>query len=176
VPRGIELAGKFEGAAMALSDMRCPIESRKRDGASTSDDSREPLRVLLIDDSPDNRFLVRGHLSKLSCEVDEAENGEIGVNKFIAGSYDLALIDLHMPIMDGIEATRRIREWEKRQGARRVCVIALTASAFDDEILEMRAAGADLELRKPVNKIALAEAIQTAIGMRSEETRTTRIP
>jgi CheY-like chemotaxis protein len=79
-------------------------------------------------------------------------------------------MDLHMPIMDGIEATRRIREWEERRGAGRVCMIALTASAFDDEILEMRAAGADLELRKPVNKIALAEAIETAIGLRSEET------
>jgi len=161
---------------MALSDMRRPIESRKGDGDSVRGNGRTPLRVLLIDDSPDNRFLVRGHLSKLPCEVDEAENGEIGVNKFIGGSYDLVLIDVHMPIMDGIEATRRIREWEERRGARRVCVIALTASAFDDEILEMRAAGADLELRKPINKIALAEAIQAAIAMRSEGTRTTRIP
>lgn len=155
--------------------MRRPIESRERDGASVCDNSRRPLRALVVEDSPDNRLLIRGYLSKLSCEVDEAENGEIGVNKFVSGSYDLVLMDLHMPVMDGIEATRTIREWEQRQGAGRVCLIALTASAFDDEILEMRAAGADLELRKPVSKIALAEAIGTATRMRSEETRTTRI-
>jgi CheY-like chemotaxis protein len=159
---------------MALSDMRCPIERQKRNGPSLSDNSRKPLRVLVVEDSPDNRLLIRGYLAKLSCEADEAENGTIGVNKFIGGSYDLVLMDLHMPVMDGIEATRRIRGWEARRGAGRVGVIALTASAFDDEIQEMRAAGADLELHKPVNKIALAEAIEAAIEMRPEGTRTTR--
>jgi two-component system, sensor histidine kinase and response regulator len=163
----------LEGAVMALSDMRGPIEGREADVVSVCDEGKTPLRCLVVDDSTDNRLLIRSYLSKLSCEVDEAENGEICVNKFISGAYDLVLMDLHMPVMDGIKATRRIRQWETRQGAGRVCVIALTASAFDDEILEMRAAGADFELRKPVNKMALAEAIETAIEMRAGETRAT---
>jgi PAS domain S-box-containing protein len=129
---------------------------------------RRALRILLVEDSPDNRLVLRTYLRKLSCVIDEADNGEIAVGKFVAGSYDVVLMDLHMPVMDGITATHKIRELEERSHAH-CWIIALTASAFDDELRRMREAGADLELRKPINKAALLDAIETLTGIRLDQ-------
>jgi len=126
-------------------------------------------RILLVEDSADNRILVRTYLERISCEIDEAENGEIGVRKFAAGSYDIVLMDLHMPVMDGIDATRMIREWEERHAARRTWVIALTASSYDDEVRQMIEAGADLDVRKPINRAALIAAVKYLRGRRADE-------
>jgi PAS domain S-box-containing protein len=127
------------------------------------------VRVLLIEDSFENRLLIRAFLRKLPCQLDEAENGEIGVRKFVAGSYDVVLMDLHMPVMDGVTATRMIREWEERHGAERTAVIALTASAVDDEVQQMLEAGADLGLLKPINRAALFEALESLTGAAVDE-------
>jgi PAS domain S-box-containing protein len=133
---------------------------------------RRALRILLVEDSPDNRLVLRTYLRKLPCEIDEADNGEIAVNRFVGGSYDVVLMDLHMPVMDGITATHKIRELEQRSHAH-CWIIALTASAFDDELRRMREAGADLELRKPINKAALLDAIETLTGIRLDEPHAT---
>ncbi len=125
---------------------------------------RRALRILLVEDSQDNRLVLRTYLRKLSCEIDEADNGEIAISKFVAGPYDVVLMDLHMPVMDGITATHKIRELERRLHGHS-WIIALTASAFDDELRRMREAGADLELRKPINKAVLLDAIATLTGI-----------
>lgn len=127
------------------------------------------MRILLVEDSADNRLLLRTYLEKLSCEIDEANNGELAVSKFVAGSYDVVLMDLHMPVMDGIAATHKIREWEAHHAIAHTWIIALTASAFDDELRRMREAGADLELRKPINKASLFDAIETLTGIRLDQ-------
>jgi CheY-like chemotaxis protein len=82
---------------------------------------------------------------------------------------DIVLMDLHMPVMDGINATRMIREWEERHAAGRTWVIALTASLYDDEVRQMIEAGADLEVRKPINRAALIEAVKYLRGRRADE-------
>ena len=132
---------------------------------------RRALRILLVEDSLDNRLVLRTYLRKLPCEIDEADNGEIAVRKFVAGSYDVILMDLHMPVMDGITATHMIREWETSHVAAHTWIIALTASSFDHELQRMREAGADLELRKPISRTALFDAIATLTGIRLDEPR-----
>jgi two-component system, sensor histidine kinase and response regulator len=163
--QSIEALGKYHSAA---GDS---IVDTDRDRAGALNVEGGTLRVLIVEDSADNRLLIRTYLRKLACEVDEAENGEVGVDKFIAGSYDVVLMDLHMPVMNGVDALRRIRRWEHQNGTGQSCVIALTASALDDEMLQMRDAGADAELRKPISKATLFEAIQTMMRTRGDGPR-----
>ncbi len=126
-----------------------------------------PCRILLADDSVDNRLLIRAYLVKTGYPLDEAENGQVAVDKLLAGRYDLVLMDIQMPVMDGFSAVRRIRQWEREQGARRTPVIALTASTFDETVRKAIEAGCDSHLSKPLKRSTLLRVIrETAHGNR----------
>ena len=75
-------------------------------------EDRRALHLLLVEDSGDNRLLVQAYLKDTGYQIDTAENGGIAVGKFISGGYDLVLMDMQMPVMDGYAATRAIRKWE----------------------------------------------------------------
>ena len=118
-----------------------------------------PLRVLLAEDHPVNRRVVELILEPLGMEVRSVENGELAVAEAAAGSFDLVLMDMQMPVMDGLEAVRRIRGREGEAGPSRVPVCMLTANAlphFEAMALE---AGADSFLTKPVSAAALIQKI-----------------
>ncbi|HKW99402.1 MAG TPA: ATP-binding protein [Bryobacteraceae bacterium] len=117
------------------------------------------LRILIADDSEENRFLVAEYLKDLGYQLDFAENGQIAVGKFCSGAYDLVLMDLQMPVMDGYAATRRIRGWEEEQHCAPAPVIALTASALETEVQKAIDAGCTAYLRKPVRLATLLEAV-----------------
>jgi two-component system sensor histidine kinase/response regulator len=117
------------------------------------------LRILLADDSPDNRLIVKAFLQKTSFQIDEAENGERVVAKVKSNRYDLILMDIQMPILDGFAATRAIREWETARGMSPVPIIALTASALDEDVQRAREAGCNLHVSKPIKKKTLLSAI-----------------
>jgi signal transduction histidine kinase/CheY-like chemotaxis protein len=118
------------------------------------------VRVLLADDSEDNRFLIAAYLRDTGCSLDTAENGEIAWQKLTSSSqYDLALMDVHMPVMDGYTATERVREFEKAHGKESLPILALTADAFQDAVEKSRAAGFTAHLTKPIRKATLLEAI-----------------
>ena len=116
-------------------------------------------QILLVDDSQDNILLVQTYLSKGGFNVDTAENGEIAVAKYKAKEYDLVLMDMEMPIMDGYTATGLIREWEKQKGRRPAPVIALTAYAFEEDLLKSLAAGCTDHVTKPVRKQKLLQVL-----------------
>jgi len=118
------------------------------------------LRILIVDDSEENRFLIREDLKDLECQLDFAENGQIAVEKICKNAYGLVLMDLRMPVMDGYEATRRIRGWEAEQGRMLTPIIALTASALDAELQKAVDAGCTASLRKPIRLLTLLEAIR----------------
>ena len=120
----------------------------------------KPLKVLLVDDNPDNRLLIKAYLKKLPYSIDEAENGQIAVDKFQENDYDIVLMDVQMPVMDGHEATQTIRAWEKEMGKESTSIIALTAHAFKEEIDKCLASGCDTHLSKPVKKTLLIDTIQ----------------
>ncbi|HEX4595219.1 MAG TPA: ATP-binding protein, partial [Bryobacteraceae bacterium] len=117
------------------------------------------VRLLVVDDSEENRFLVTEYLKDLGCHMEYAENGQTAVEKFCSGVYDLVLMDLQMPVMDGYSAARRIRGWEEEQKRRSTPIIALTASALDTEVQHALDAGCTAYLRKPVRLITLVEAV-----------------
>jgi two-component system, sensor histidine kinase and response regulator len=122
-------------------------------------EEQRPLRILLVDDSADNRLLVEAYLRKCPYQVDLAENGEVAVEKFKSGNYDLVLMDMQMPVMDGYTATRTIRQWESPQGLKPTPIIALTAFGLKQEMQKSLEAGCDAHLTKPIKKAMLLEAI-----------------
>ena len=122
-------------------------------------DELRPLKILLVEDAENNRVLIRSYLKKTPFIVEEAQNGQIAVEKYKTGSYDVILMDVQMPVMDGFTATKEIRRWEKEQGLRSTPVLALTAHVFKDDIELSLAAGCNTHLTKPIKKEALLDAI-----------------
>ena len=118
-----------------------------------------PLNVLLVEDSATNRFLIQAYLKHTPYRLDTAENGQIAVEKVTAGHYDLVLMDMQMPIMDGYTATRKIRQWEREKGVRPIPIIALTAYALTEDAQKSLDAGCNAHLAKPVKKADLLAAM-----------------
>jgi signal transduction histidine kinase/CheY-like chemotaxis protein len=121
--------------------------------ASAADAGDAPLlegsRVLLVEDNPVNQALGSAMLEQLGCMVETADNGQIGVECWRDGAYDLVLMDCHMPVMDGLSAARAIRREEDASGKARTPLVALTASAFAEDRAACLDAGMDDFLSKP---------------------------
>lgn len=118
------------------------------------------LNILLVDDSEDNRMLIRAYLKSTPHRLDIAENGAIAVEKFRAGSYDLVLMDMQMPVMDGYSATQAIRAWESEHRINAASIIALTAHAMKEDTQKSLDAGCDEHLTKPIKKNTLLKVIE----------------
>ena len=117
------------------------------------------LRILLAEDSPDNSLLIETHLKKDGHEITTVRNGVDAVEAYRHHPFDLILMDIQMPVMDGYTATRAIREQERREGDGHVPIIALTAHAFQEDELKSREAGCDQHVTKPVTKKKLREVL-----------------
>jgi CheY-like chemotaxis protein len=122
-----------------------------------------PLQILMADDSHDNRALIRAYLKKTPYHLVEAEDGQEAIDKFVAGNFDLVLMDIQMPNVDGYEATSTIRVWEVANSRRRTPIVALTASALEEALHRSREAGCDAHITTPVKKSTLLGAIRDAI-------------
>ncbi len=119
------------------------------------------LHVLLADDSEDNRYLILSYLKRADVKVDVAENGEIAARAFRDSKYDVVLMDVEMPVMDGYQATGEIRRFESETNAQPTPVLALTAHAFTEMKGRARDAGFTDVLTKPIRKIDLLKGIVT---------------
>lgn len=122
-------------------------------------DLHPSLRILLAEDSPDNRTLILAYLKQTPHTVEVAENGSIAVEKWKAQQFDLVLMDVQMPVMDGYAATRAIRDSERSRGCPPVPIIALTAHARHEDVENSRAAGCTAHLTKPIKKPTLLSAL-----------------
>ncbi|MGN7612286.1 PAS domain S-box protein [Magnetococcales bacterium HHB-1] len=142
-------------------DLLKPLEVNQNKQSSEAEQctSRQPLSILLVDDSEDNRLLVKAFLRKLQYQLTMAKNGTEAVAKFKEEKFNLVLMDIQMPIMDGYEATRQIRALEANTNAAPTPIVALTAHALSEESEEIMAAGCDLHLTKPIGKKRLLETI-----------------
>jgi PAS domain S-box-containing protein len=135
----------------------------RRATVSVGADPEQPLpalRILLVEDSPDNRTITLAYLQDTPYQVEVAENGAIAYEKFTAGHYDLLLMDRQMPIMDGLTATRAIRVWEQTNHRPSTPIIALTASALKGDQEKCVAAGCTAYLTKPIKQEVLLQAIK----------------
>ncbi|MFC1829906.1 response regulator, partial [Thermodesulfobacteriota bacterium] len=119
-----------------------------------------PLDILLVEDNDKNRMLVQAFLKETPYRLDIAENGKIAVEKFMTRPYDLVLMDIEMPVMDGYEATAEIRQWETEQVRRQTPILALTAHALVEHRKKTLEAGCTAHLNKPIKKAGLLMAIE----------------
>ena len=117
------------------------------------------LRVLIVEDNHSNRFMLSDWLRHVGCQVTEAENGGAALECRRQEAFDVILMDKQMPGMDGIQATRKIREIEKQQGGH-TYIIALTASATNSDKHQCLEAGMDDYLAKPVDMKVLLHKLE----------------
>jgi signal transduction histidine kinase/DNA-binding response OmpR family regulator len=122
-----------------------------------------PANVLVVDDGEENRDLVRVVLEEVGLSVDIAENGEIGMNKVLSGRFDVVLMDVNMPVMDGPTATRKLRE----RGAK-LPILALTAHAMKGFEQELNSSGFTGHLTKPIDIDALLARLAQLLGGKRE--------
>jgi PAS domain S-box-containing protein len=119
------------------------------------------LSVLVAEDYPVNQEVIREFLAELGCTMSLARNGREAIELYVeaGGAFDVVLMDCRMPRMDGFDATRSIRDWERSSGARQVPVIALTAGALATERERCAAVGMNAFIAKPVTLAELHDAL-----------------
>lgn len=121
------------------------------------------MRILVIDDDPVISEILSVLLQRTGFDVDVAEDGLSGVNKWEKGDYELVLMDVQMPRMNGFEATSAIREKERERGGH-TPIVAVTAYALEKDKKECLAAGMDAFVTKPVDFNKLIEIIHSFTG------------
>lgn len=120
-------------------------------------------KILLAEDNSINAVIISRYLKKWGIDVDVAVNGQVCVDKAIANRYDLILMDMQMPEMDGIEATREIRKSDDPY-LQNIPIIALTANSESDVVITVKNAGMDDLIPKPFNPDELRSKLLNKIG------------
>jgi signal transduction histidine kinase/CheY-like chemotaxis protein len=138
--------------------VRAPSDEHATDGSSFVDSER-PLRALVVEDHPINRLVVVTMLEALGFQTEVCLNGREAVDASVRAKFDVILMDLLMPVMDGFQATREIRRHEAEKGGSPAGIIMLTASALPSQAERAREAGCDAHLTKPVTPARLVEAL-----------------
>jgi CheY-like chemotaxis protein len=163
---GIVLVNKPLKSSILAKEIREVLDADLHKSANQSiHDKLNGINILLADDNDDIRKLIQVYLKDYACNTDTAENGEIAVEKFKLGRYDLVLMDMQMPVMDGLTATRHIREWEDETGPGQTKIVALTGNAAQEEIDKCLHAGCSYHLAKPIKKDALVNALVSNISV-----------
>ncbi|MBX7247620.1 MAG: response regulator [Caulobacteraceae bacterium] len=131
-----------------------------------------PLRILLADDHPTNRKVIELMLAETGIDLTMVENGAEAVEAVKAGNrFDIVLMDMQMPVMDGLTATSTIRRWQTDHATARTPIIMLTANAMPEHVEAGRTAGADGHLAKPITMAGLFAAIEATLEAQAAENR-----
>ncbi len=139
--------------------------------------NKERVRVLLVEDNEVNQEVAIGFLNELGCEIDLAIDGQEAVNKVLSSEYDIVFMDIHMPVMDGLTATKKIRAWEgEKDPEHHLPIVAMTAAAMQGDKVQCFEAGLDDHIPKPLREKAIKAAIRKHLGLEwLEEQRAVRI-
>lgn len=117
------------------------------------------MKTILVAEDNDSNYILLTYILRRFYQFDRARNGQEAVDRVNAGGIDLVLMDIKMPVMDGLEATSRIKDTHPD-----LPVIALTANAFDSDRMMAKKAGCDDFLSKPVSSAKCLKAIENLIG------------
>jgi CheY-like chemotaxis protein len=146
-----------------------PIAPQPLAGISISTGEKEKAHILLAEDDPITRKVIGLMLQHSNFDIDIAEHGLQAVEKWEQGNYDLILMDVQMPHMDGFAATSSIREKE-RENDGHTLIVAMTAHAFPEDEMRCLAAGMDAYISKPIDMKQCIELIEDLIWKRDVET------
>jgi CheY-like chemotaxis protein len=124
------------------------------------------IRILLADDHPTNRAVIEVIVGMINARLVSVENGAQAVEAFKADPFDLVLMDLQMPVMDGVSAIREIRSFEAAEGRAPTPILVVSANAMSEHVAASREAGADAHIAKPVLPNALLSAIEQSVAPR----------
>ncbi|HTX51616.1 MAG TPA: ATP-binding protein, partial [Caulobacteraceae bacterium] len=124
------------------------------------------LRLLAAEDNATNQLVLKTLLGAVGIEPEIVSNGAAALEAWRGGAWDIVLMDIQMPVMDGIAATRAIRESESQMGRHHTPIVALTANAMPHHRAEYIAAGMDGFVAKPIDLSLLLQAIETALSAR----------
>jgi CheY-like chemotaxis protein len=130
-----------------------------------ADAPSDQLRILAVDDHPTNRRVLQLILEPLGVDLTLCEDGQQALDAAEQADFDLVLMDLQMPVMDGLTATRAIRDREEAKPCARMPIIALSANAMTHHKAEAFEAGADLHIAKPFTPEVLISGIREALAM-----------
>jgi CheY-like chemotaxis protein len=119
---------------------------------------------LLAEDSPDNQLLIQSYLRGTDYQLDVVNDGAQAAEQFKNNRYDVILMDMQMPVMDGFAATQAIRKWEEDHQLPPTPIIALTALALKEEAAKSLKAGCTSHITKPIRKQTLLNLLQQPAG------------
>jgi two-component system, sensor histidine kinase len=154
-----EKGSKFE-ATFKVNLQSAKIVEQTVSGEPAKPSSHQHARLLLVEDSPDNILLIKTYLRKSAIEISTATNGAEAVLIAKTQKFDVILMDIQMPIMDGYEATQRIRESDSQTP-----IIALTAHALAQHRAEAVTSGFTEFLTKPIRRDVLIETLQKHLNV-----------
>jgi signal transduction histidine kinase/ActR/RegA family two-component response regulator len=157
-----------QGSAFAF-DLELPLLAAldpAEAGAAAEAESSvfDRFNVLVVDDNPVNRQVMELILSSVGIPHASVQDGLEAVEAMTTGDFDAVLMDIQMPVMDGLEATRRIRAWERGAHRRRSPILIVSANCLKEHVDAGRAAGADAHLNKPISAQALLTALDTQMA------------
>jgi len=145
---------------MPRGEGETPVAEPVEEPAATA---RTRPRVLAADDNPTNQKVIAAVLAPLGAEVELVADGAACIEAWKRGGHDIILMDIHMPVMDGVEAARTIRELERAEGRARTPIVAVTANALAHQVEGYLAAGMDGHVAKPIEVTKLYAAIEAAM-------------
>ncbi|WP_332659196.1 hybrid sensor histidine kinase/response regulator [Brevundimonas sp.] len=147
-------------AADATTETERPAPGIRDDGAGET--AAATPRVLVVDDHPVNREVARIMLEAFGCDVVEVCDGQDAIDAVAAQPFDLVLMDVRMPLMDGLEATRRIRALPGPEHD--IAVVAMTADAMPEDVARCLASGMNAHMAKPINQAGLLAVVNRALS------------
>ncbi|RLQ18665.1 response regulator [Vibrio sp. SBT000027] len=164
-PTGSVEATPKASVATTQTDKQAPIKEEPKPVAASFSG-----KVLVVEDSRVNQQVAKMMLKKLGFEVDIADNGEIGVEKFQANEYEMIFMDCQMPVLDGFEATKQIRALEEGS-SKHIPIVALTANVVQRDKHLCFDVGMDEFLPKPVNQGKLREIVASFLSKETDSTK-----
>jgi len=134
--------------------------------------SLKGMKILVAEDNPINRKLIVNLLERFGIDVDVVENGQEALRERRSNDYDLIFMDIQMPVLGGIEATREILKYEEEKGIRHIPIVALTANALQGDREKYLAAGMDEYISKPIDPEKLRHILEMFAPESSAESKT----
>ena len=155
--------GSFFSISLPLEPVALCNDEQEETSAGEDEVSLAGVRILLAEDHPTNQKVIELIVGMVEADLTIVENGKLALDALEREPFDIVLMDMQMPELDGLSATTLLREREVRLGLPRLPVIMLTANALDEHVRASLDAGADRHIAKPVRAEDLLNAIADMI-------------